>query len=109
MKTFFLAEIYHQYDGIVVPNPSKKYFGWTGGLKVEKYEEEIIETITFAIKYFFPKWKGFMLGRDLPSISCKEALQCVDLIHKGFWKSYGEYFQHWKHDYINFRGFIGKV
>lgn len=81
----------------------------TGGFKVDKYEEDLIGDITFAIKYFFPKWNGFILGKDLPALSCKEALQCVDMIHRGFWCSYGEMFCYWNSDYSRFRKYVGKV
>lgn len=94
----------------MVPYPSEKYYRMiTGGFKNDKYEDDLISSITFAVKYFFPKWKGFMLGKDLPAISCKESLQCVDSIHRGFWTSYGDRFKYWKHDYGSFKRYIGEV
>lgn len=106
---FFLTEVHNQYDGIMVPKPGEKYFNIFGSFKVDKYEEDLVNDITFAVKYFFPKWKGFMLGKSFPSISCKESLQCVDLIFRGFWLTYGEKLNYWKHDSTRFKGFLGKV
>lgn len=45
-----------------------------GGFKNDKYEDDFISSIIFVMKYFFFKWKGFMLGKDLRVILCIEFL-----------------------------------
>lgn len=107
----FIIDVYNQYDGIMVPEPTdEKYYRYfTHTLKTEKYEEDLSSAILFALKYFFPKWNGFMLGKDLPTISCKEALNCIEMVHRGFWLSYGNKLRLWRQDYRKFSEYVGKV
>lgn len=105
------TEIHNRFDGIVVgiPDESKYYRFFIGTFKSDKYEEDLNQDIIFALKYFFPKWKGFILGKNLPNLSCKEALDCVDMILRGFWSNYGERFKMWRQDYIRCKRHVGMV
>lgn len=103
-------ETFIRFDGIVVGIPDeKKYQGYLWGFKNDKYEEDLDLDIVFALKYFFPKWKGFILGNDMSCHTCKEALDCIESIHKGFWTNFGERFRKWKQDYMKYKQHVGVV
>ena len=80
-----------------------------GYFKNDTYEEDLDQEMVFSLKYFFPKWKGFLLGNDLPSLSCRDALHCIDSLHKGFMSNYGDRFKKWRQDYMRFKRHIGMV
>lgn len=103
--------MFNRFDGIVVgfPDENKYYRFLLGYFKNDKYEEDLDDAMVFSLKYFFPKWKGFLLGNDLPSLSCRETLDCIDSLHKGFWSNYGDRFKKWRQDYMKFKRRIGMV
>lgn len=106
------AETFHRYDGFVVGEPDEnKYYRFIlGYFLTEKYEEDLDFDMVFALKFFFPKWKGFMLGKDNMSChTCKEALDCIDSIHNSFWSNYGKRFKRWRQDFMKFKRHIGMV
>ena len=101
----------NRYDGIVVgvPDENKYYKYIWNSFKTDKYEEDMDAGMLFALKYFFPKWKGYSSVKDFSNLSCKEALDCIDSLHKGFWSNYGERFKKWRQDYMKFKKHIGMV
>lgn len=108
------AEIFNRFDGVAVGIPNENVYNWNlvvyQHFRTEKYEEDLDGAMVFALKYFLPKWKGFMLGKDNMSChTCKEALDGIDSIHKGFWSNYGKRFKKWRQDYMKFKKHIGMV
>lgn len=110
---FLFTEIFNRYDGIVFGIPDENRYNWSlfgyHHFRTEKYEEDLDSVMVFALKYFFPKWKGFMLGKGMSCHTCKEALDCIDSIHMGFLSNYGKRFRRWKNDYMKFKRHIGMV
>nr|XP_022293483.1 E3 ubiquitin-protein ligase rnf213-alpha-like isoform X1 [Crassostrea virginica] len=105
------TEMTNRYDGIVVgvPDENKYYKYIWNSFKTDKYEEDMDAGMLFALKYFFPKWKGYSSVKDFSNLSCKEALDCIDSLHKGFWSNYGERFKKWRQDYMKFKKHIGMI
>lgn len=107
---YYFSETFIRFDGLVVGIPDeKKYQRYVWGFKNDKYEEDLDLDIVFALKYFFPKWKGFILGNDISCNTCKEALDVIESIHKGFWTNFGERFRKWKQDYMKYKQHVGMV
>lgn len=107
------AEIFNRFDGVAVGIPDENLYNWNllvyQHFRTEKYEEDLDTAMVFALRYFLPKWKGFMLEKDMSCHTCKDALDCIDSIHKGFWSNYGKRFKKWRQDYMKFKKHIGMV
>lgn len=96
---FLFVEIFYRFDGVVVGefDENKYYRLIFGYFLTEKYEEDLDFDMVFVLKYFFLKWKGFMLGNDnMFCYICKEVLDCIDSIYYSFWLNYGKRLKRWR-------------
>ncbi|XP_020912940.1 E3 ubiquitin-protein ligase rnf213-alpha isoform X2 [Exaiptasia diaphana] len=78
--------VWHQYDGVVYRDISNSRWNnlknWVPGLKNKLDQGKAIKNREHAAVHFFPKWEGFVTGKQIDKITASEAIDRMEQIEE---------------------------
>lgn len=102
-----ISDVWIQYDGVLNPLPEKSVFRRLQSIVgYDYYEKKMEKNIAIAAKYYFPKWRHFLVnGTEFSGV---DMIENVHMVCEGLMKNVMLHCKKWKFE-ADCKDFLGKV